>query len=83
MALEKHTLLTDFPDHHHTIRHLKMHIAYFLKLFDDYHELDSEVYKIEKNNSPVTDEYLEILKKRRLHLKDKLFTIIINTESEL
>lgn len=76
MQLDKHTLLNEFPDHHHTIRHLKMHDAHFTKLFDSYHEVDSEVRQIEENNSPVEDDYLESLKKRRLHLKDQLFTLI-------
>jgi hypothetical protein len=47
MQVEKHTLLNDFPDHHHTIRHLKMHDAHFTKLADNYHELDNEVRKLE------------------------------------
>lgn len=76
MQLDKHTLLNEFPDHHHTIRHLKMHDAHFTKLFDSYHEVESEVRQIEENNSPVEDDYLESLKKRRLHLKDQLFTLI-------
>jgi hypothetical protein len=83
MQVEKHTLLNDFPDHHHTIRHLKMHDAHFTKLADSYHELDSEVRKLEEGNSPVEDEYLETLKKRRLHLKDELFIIIKKTEKAL
>ena len=83
MQVEKHTLLNDFPDHHHTIRHLKMHDAHFTKLSDSYHELDSEVRKLEEGNSPVEDEYLETLKKRRLHLKDELFAIIQKTEKAL
>lgn len=83
MQVEKHTLLNDFPDHHHTIRHLKMHDAHFTKLSDSYHELDSEVRKLEEGNSPVEDEYLETLKKRRLHLKDEIFAIIQKTEKAL
>jgi hypothetical protein len=83
MQVEKHTLLNDFPDHHHTIRHLKMHDAHFTKLSDSYHELDTEVRKLEEGNSPVEDEYLETLKKRRVHLKDELFTLIQKAEKAL
>lgn len=83
MQVEKHTLLNDFPDHHHTIRHLKTHDAHFTKLADNYHELDSEVRKLEESNSPVEDEYLETLKKRRLHFKDELYGIIQKTEKSL
>ena len=83
MPIEKHTLVKDFPDHQHTIRHLKMHDAHFAKLFDSYHEIENEVNNIETNNSPVEDEYIETLKKRRLHLKDELFTMIKKTEHAL
>jgi uncharacterized protein YdcH (DUF465 family) len=38
MQLDKHTLVNDFPEHHHTIRHLKMNDNHFAKLFDEYHE---------------------------------------------
>jgi uncharacterized protein YdcH (DUF465 family) len=83
MQIEKHTLLKDFPDHQHTIRHLKMHNAHFSKLFDSYHEIESEVHHIENNNSPVKDEYIEQLKKKRLHLKDELFSMVRETERKL
>lgn len=83
MDVKRQTLTKDFPDHQHTIRHLKMHDAHFVKLFDNYHEVESEVHNIEQNNSAVDDEYLETLKKRRLHLKDELFSMILKTESKL
>jgi uncharacterized protein YdcH (DUF465 family) len=83
MQVEKHTLLNEFPDHHHTIRHLKMHDAHFTKLFDSYHEVENEVHQIENNDAPVDDEYLETLKKRRLSLKDELFAMIQKTEQAL
>lgn len=83
MQLEKHTLVKDLPEHQHTIHHLKMHDAHFAKLFDSYHELESKVHNIEKRNSPVKDDYIELLKKRRVHLKDELFDIIQKTEQAL
>lgn len=83
MSLEKHSLVKDLPEHQHTIRHLKMHDAHFAKLFDEYHELESKVHEIEQNNSPVADEYLESLKKQRLHLKDELIATIQKTEKAL
>lgn len=83
MNLEKHTLLNDFPDHHHTIRHLKMNDNHFARLFDQYHEVESEVHHIEENNSSVSDEYLESLKKQRVLLKDKLFALIQKTEQSI
>jgi uncharacterized protein YdcH (DUF465 family) len=83
MSLEKHTLVKDLPEHHHTIRHLKMNDAHFAKLFDSYHELENEVHKIEQDNARVADDYLESLKKRRVHLKDELVEMIHKTEKAL
>jgi uncharacterized protein YdcH (DUF465 family) len=80
MSLEKHSLLKEFPDHHHTIRHLKMNDAHFTKLFDEYHELDHEIFKLESENSPTTDQYLETQKLKRVKLKDALFTLIKKEE---
>jgi hypothetical protein len=83
MQLAKHTLLNDLPEHHHTIRHLKMNDNHFAKLFDQYHQLDSEVHQIEEADGPVADEYLESLKFKRLKLKDELFKMILATESTI
>ena len=83
MQIDKHTLVNDFPKHQHTIRHLKMNDNHFAKLFDAYHELDSEVHHIEENNEPVADDYLDSLKTRRVHLKDQLFNLVIKAEKAL
>ncbi|MFT6992838.1 MAG: hypothetical protein ACJASL_004839 [Paraglaciecola sp.] len=83
MQIEKHTLLKDFPEHQHTICHLKINDNHFAKLFDEYHEIENEVHHIEKNYQPVTDKYLESLKKHRVHLKDQLFILVVKKESAL
>lgn len=83
MNLEKHTLVNDFPQHHHTIRHLKMNDNHFAKLFGEYHQVDNEVHHIEEGNEPVSDEYLETIKRRRFYLKDQLFSMIQKTEKAL
>ncbi|MDF2180180.1 DUF465 domain-containing protein [Aliiglaciecola sp. CAU 1673] len=81
MALERHSLLNEFPDHHHTIRHLKMHNAHFAKLFDEYDELDHEVYRIESGEEARADDYLEQRKLRRLQLKDSLLAMVKKEEA--
>jgi hypothetical protein len=82
MSLEKHSLLKEFPDHHHTIRHLKMNDTHFAKLFDEYHEIDQEVFKIERGDSPTTDDYLDQQKLKRVHLKDVLFDLVKKEEAK-
>jgi uncharacterized protein YdcH (DUF465 family) len=83
MQLDKHTLVNDFPEHQHTIRHLKMNDRHFSKLSDEYHKIDRKVHHIEEGNEPVSDEYLDALKVRRVHLKDELFNLIQKTEMAL
>lgn len=73
MSLEKHSLLKEFPEHHHTIRHLKMNDAHFARQFDNYHELDHEIFHIESNGVDTSDIYLEQQKRLRLQLKDSLW----------
>jgi len=46
------------------------------EIFDAYHTIDKEVYRVENNIEPRSDAALEELKKRRLVLKDELFRII-------
>jgi len=83
MTIEKHDLLHEFPDHHHTIRHLKMNDNHFAKLFNQYNELDQEVRHIEEGIDAKSDEYLETCKKVRVKLKDELFGMIKQTEATL
>jgi uncharacterized protein YdcH (DUF465 family) len=81
MSLEKHSLVKEFPDHHHTIRHLKMNDAHFAKMFDEYHEIDHEVFSIEAGNVTAADDHLEEIKKRRVQLKDTLFALVRKEEA--
>jgi uncharacterized protein YdcH (DUF465 family) len=76
MIIEKHDLLHEFPEHKETIHSLKMNNAHFAKLFDEYHELDHEIHRIEQGVENTSDAYIETKKKERLLLKDKLYNII-------
>lgn len=81
MSLEKHSLVKEFPDHQHTIRHLKMHNAHFAKMFDEYHDLDHEIFSIEAGNTAATDDHVEEQKVRRVRLKDTLFALVRKEEA--
>lgn len=76
MIIEKHDLLHEFPEHKETIHNLKLNNAHFAKLFDEYHELDHEIHRIEQGVENTGDAYIETKKKERLLLKDKLYNII-------
>ena len=76
MLTEKHDLVHEFPEHRDQIHDLKMNNHHFSRLFDEYHEIDHEVHRIETGVENTSDEYLEERKKRRLYLKDELFRMI-------
>lgn len=76
MLYEKHDLLHELPEHKDAIHHLKMNNAHFSRLFDEYHETNHEVHRIETGVENTSDDYLEEKKKLRLNLKDQLFHMI-------
>ena len=76
MLTEKHDLVHELPEYRETIHELKMKNHHFARLFEEYHEADHEVHRIETGVENTSDEYLEERKKVRLHLKDELFQMI-------
>ena len=76
MPLEKHDLVHELPEFRDQIHNLKVSDKYFLKLFNQYHDLDHEVHRIEAGVENTSDEYLDKQKKLRLKLKDQLFSMI-------
>ncbi len=80
MILEKHDLHHEFPEFNEEIHHLKMNNNHFVRLFNDYHEINQEVQRIEQGVENTSDEYLEGKKKQRLKLKDELFAMLKKVE---
>jgi hypothetical protein len=76
MLSEKHDLVHELPEHRDTIHQLKTSNNHFARLFDEYHEVDHEVRRIETGVEITSDEYLEQRKKVRLSLKDELYRMI-------
>ncbi len=76
MLGEKHDLIHEFPEHRERIHDLKMADHHFARLFDEYHELEHQVRRIEEGVETTSDNYLEDLKKKRLKLKDLLYVML-------
>lgn len=76
MLGEKHDLHHEFPEFHDEIHHLKMNDTHFARLFNEYHEVNKEVIRIEEGIENTTDAYLEERKLKRLNLKDNLFIML-------
>ncbi len=77
---EKHDLIHELPEHKDRIHQLKNSDERFAKLFDEYHELDHQVLRMEEGIETPSDDVLEELKKKRLYLKDQLFSMIMSAE---
>lgn len=76
MLGENHDLVHELPEYREQIHTMKMENAHFAKLFDQYHEVDHEVRRIEQAVETPSEEYTEELKKKRLSLKDELFLML-------
>jgi len=76
MLNEKHDLVHELPEYRDVIHALKTNDAHFSKLFDEYHEIDHEIHRIETGLETPSDDYIEERKKQRLQLKDELFAMI-------
>ncbi|MEK6559716.1 MAG: DUF465 domain-containing protein [Planctomycetota bacterium] len=76
MQHEHHGLIHEFPEYREEIHNLKMSNEHFRELFDEYHKLDREIFRVENNIEARSETAFEELKKRRLTLKDELFRML-------
>ena len=76
MLGEHHRLVEEFPEYKDKIHTLKISNPRFAMLFDNYYEIDKEIYRIEEEIETPSDEYTEDLKKKRLFLKDQIYRML-------
>ncbi|WLF84293.1 YdcH family protein [Moraxella sp. ZY210820] len=71
-----------FPEHRELISELRQNNAHFAKIFDEHNALDHEIIRLEQD--PVTSglEDIEVLKKKKLHLKDEIYQMILKAKAE-
>jgi uncharacterized protein YdcH (DUF465 family) len=74
--MEKHDLHHEFPQFEQKIHDLKISDNHFKRLFDEYHELNKEIYRIETGVENTSDEFLNKLRFKRVDLKDELYNIL-------
>jgi len=73
---ENHDLIHELPEFSDKIHELKTSNAHFARLFDEYHNTDKEVRRIEQELETPSDDYTDEMKKKRLNLKDQLFDML-------
>ncbi len=76
MANTPHELAEEFPEFVEKMHDLKVSDKHFVKLADDYHELNRKVHAAETNVAP-REELSEVdLRKRRSTLKDEIYAYL-------
>jgi uncharacterized protein len=78
--IKKHNLAKAFPEFENKIQDLKVDDHHFKKMFDSYDELDHEIYRIETNTEPASDETLNELRIQRVKLKDEIYDYLKKTK---
>ena len=73
MDLLNHDIAHEFPEHLDKMRALKSSDAHFAKLFHKFDEDNHAIKSYETGGAVITDEALEVLKKKRLNLKDQIY----------
>lgn len=73
MDFLNHDLAHEFPQHLQKMRALKATDVNFAKLFTEYDEDDHAIKKYEQGLAVISDEGLEVLKKKRLKTKDEIY----------
>ena len=73
--MEKHDLHAEFPHLDKQIHDMKTGDAHFRKLFDQYHNVNKDIHRIE--TSGVYDDIeLKDLRTKRVRLKDQLYAML-------
>lgn len=70
MSESHHDLVHEFPLDRERIHALKARNAHFLKLANEYHDLQKQLHRIEAGLETPGDLVVERLKKERLRVKD-------------
>lgn len=65
-----------FPEYRQLITRLKAENGHFSALFQRHNDLDQEIKNMEAGIVPASDTSVENLKKEKLLLKDKLYSLL-------
>lgn len=76
MPISHHPLVEEFAEYKDTIHNLKMNNAHFRRLANEYEGIDKSIFRAEQGIEIVNDDYLDSIKKERLHLKDLIYSML-------
>ncbi|MBT8119628.1 MAG: YdcH family protein [Gammaproteobacteria bacterium] len=76
MPISHHPLIEEFAEYKDAIHDLKMNNSHFRRLANEYEGIDKSIFRAEQGIEVVNDDYLDSIKKERLHLKDLIYSML-------
>ena len=76
MSHTPHELAEEFPEYVDQMHELKMNNAHFARLFDEYHEINRQLHRVETDVEPVEDLVQVDMRKKRMVLKDEIYRML-------
>lgn len=76
MELLNHDLAHEFPQYLEKIKHLKASDAHFSTLCEHYDTGNHTITQYEQGKTAMAEDALEVLKKKRLELKDEIYQML-------
>ena len=80
MSNTPHELAADFAEHAALIHHLCETDGHFLRISNEYHEVNRAIHRSETDVEPVDDFHMSDLRKERMRLKDEIFEMLASVE---
>lgn len=77
MLGENHSVHQEFPEQHELIEQLMAEDMHFKRIADEYNMIDKEIRGIEMRDSPIDDSAFREMKKKRSHLKDNIYQMLL------
>ncbi|MBP0611550.1 DUF465 domain-containing protein [Chryseobacterium sp. cx-311] len=75
--MENHILTNEFPEYVQKIAELKTNDGSFRKMYVNYEEVNALIQHYEDGEvNHTTDEHLTELRRKRLHLKDSIYSYL-------
>ena len=76
MQILPHDVDHEFPEFKTLIHELKDRDQRLADLIDEYERVNAQIVDIEENDKPFQDFEFEVMKKRRLKLKDEIYFLL-------
>ena len=70
-----------FPEYRDLITKLKTSDHHFARIFDGHNQLDQDIKNMEAHITSGSHEDIEILKKKKLALKDEIYLVLKKAEA--